>query len=167
MKTKQPFIFTLLMLTCKLFAFGQTLQKNQSENSKYSLTISTFNHAELIYNGILTYKLDMNILTISRRNMFFEKDTILLSKIVDTMSVNKIKNIQIENLHDFYFNKCVMSTSGNEYSVTTKVDKVTKTIQLHHYYNKQIEILINELNKQIIDSLKINYLTSDSKQDCK
>jgi hypothetical protein len=99
--------------------------------------------------------------------MFSDKDTTFFAKKVDANSINRIKNIHLDTLKDFYFNRCIMTTSGNEYVVSTTIATVTKTIQLHHYYDKQIEILINELNKQIADSLKIDYLTNDTKQDCK
>jgi len=167
--TKPTYTLTLIILTCGLFAYGQTVQINEPKTdiSKYSLTISTYNHAEQIFKGTLTYKLDKNILTISRRTMFSDKDTTLFSKTVDSNSIDRIKNIHLDKLKDLYFNRCIMTTSGNEYFVSTTLDTVTKTIHLHHYYDKQIEILIKELNKHIADSLKIDYLTNETKQDCK
>jgi len=99
--------------------------------------------------------------------MFSDKDTILLSKKIDTNSIEQIKNIRLESLKDFYFNYCIMATSGNEYFISTTIDTVNKKISLHHYYDKQIERLINELNKNIPDDLKLDYLTNDTKQNCK
>jgi hypothetical protein len=168
MTTKTTYILTLLFLTYGLFACGQNNAENKSvkTESKFSLTISTYNHAEQIFNGTLTYKLTKNILTISRRTMFSDKDTILLTKPVDANSIDQIQNIRLDSLKDFYFNNCIMATSGNEYFVSTTNDPVKKTIHLHHYYDRQIEMLINELNKHIPDNLRINYLTSETKQDC-
>ncbi len=169
MTTKLNYILTLIILTCGLIACGQNFQTNESkiDNSKFLLTISTYNHAEQIFKGTLTYKLNENVLTISRRTMFSDKDTTLSSITVDANSLERIKKINLDKLKDFYFNNCVMTTSGNEYFVSTTLDTVTKTIHLHHYYDRQIEVLINELNKHITDSLKIDYLTNDTKQDCK
>ncbi len=169
MTTKLTYILTIVLLICGSFTGGQILFTNElkSSNSKYSLTISTYNHAERIFEGILTYKLEENVLTISRRTIFSNEERTLFSKKVDSISLGRIRNIDLNKLKDFYFNKCIMMTSGNEYFVTTMLDTVSKTIHLHHYYNKQIEILINELNRSIADSLKIDYLTSDTKQDCK
>jgi len=157
---------TILILTYGLFACGQDTVSNKSK-SNFSLSISTYNHAEQIYNGITTYNLTNDTLTIRKTFMFSDKDTILLSKKIDTNSIEQIKNIRLESLKDFYFNYCIMATSGNEYFISTTIDTVNKKISLHHYYDKQIERLINELNKNIPDDLKLDYLTNDTKQNCK
>lgn len=99
--------------------------------------------------------------------MFSDEDTLLFSKKIDKNSLEQIKNIRLDSLQDFYFNYCIMATSGNEYFVSTTVDTITKKISLHHYYNSQIERLINELNKHVPYTLKHNYLTKDTQQDCK
>lgn len=76
--------------------------------------------------------------------------------------------MRIDSLDDFYFNKCVMATSGNEYSISIVNDTIKKTIRLHAYFEEHIEMLINELNKHIPDSLQISYYTIERKkeQDC-
>lgn len=162
-------ILTMLILSFGLIAFGQNKTENKyvDSDSKFLLIISTFNHAQKIYEGTLTYILTDNNLSIERRPMFSEKDTTLFFKKIDNTSLEQIKSIRLDKLKDFYFNECVMITSGNEYFVSTTFDNITKTIHLHHYYDRQIEILINELNLQLPDSLKIRYLTSDTKQDCR
>jgi len=164
MTTKTIYLLTLLFLTC-----GQNSAENKSveTESRFSLTISTYNHAEQIFNGTLSYELTGNFLTISSRALFSVKDTILLRKPVNASSMNQIQNISLDSLNDFYFNNCVALTSGNEYYILTTNDTVKRTIHLHHYYIDQIEMLINELNKQIPDNLKIKYLTRETKQDCK
>ncbi len=98
--------------------------------------------------------------------MFSDKDTILFSKRIDDNSIEQIESIRIDSLKDFYFNNCIMATSGNEYFISTTIDTVNKKIALHHYYDKQIEKLITELNKNIPDIFKLDYLTSETKQDC-
>jgi hypothetical protein len=60
-----------------------------------------------------------------------------------------------------------MATSGDEYLISATMDSVEMEISLHHYYHKQIEKLINELNKNIPDSIKLDYLKKNTKQDCK
>lgn len=168
MKQKIYFL-TILICTCGLFAYGQdTVSKDiKNPKSKFSLLISTSNHAELLFNGTMIYNLTNNTLTIHRETMFSDKDTILFSKKLDTNSIEQIRNIQLDSLKDHYFNYCIMPTSGNEYFISTTIDTVTKNISLHHFYNKQIKRLINELNKNIPDNFKIDYLSKDTKQDCK
>ena len=157
---------TILILTYELFACGHDTVSNEPK-SNFSLSISTYNHAEQIFKGITTYNLTNDTLTIRKAFIFSDKDTILLSKKIDTNSIDQIKNIRLDSLKDFYFNYCIVATSGNEYFISTTIDTVSKKISLHHYYDKQIEELINELNKNIPDNLKFNYLTKETKQACK
>ena len=163
------YIFTLFFLTTCLFLFGQdnVLKEPTNSLSKFSLSISTFNHAEQIYNGVTTYDLTNDSLIIRKNFLNSEKETILLSKKIDSNSINEIKNIHLDNLKNFYFNYCIMTTSGTEYFITISTETYNNKISLHHYYEKQIEILINELNKLIPDNLKLQYLTKEIKQDCK
>lgn len=134
--------------------------------SDFSLSITSYNHAEEIFNGIMTYTLKNDTLKIHRSFMFSDKDTLLFSKKIDNKSINRIQNIRLDSLKDLYFNYCVMTTSGNEYYISTTIEDRNKTISLHHYYNEQIERLINELNYSIPAKLKLVYLTKDTKQDC-
>ena len=169
MTTKTTYILTIIILTCGLFVLGQNTAsiKHEKSNSKFSLSISTYKHAEQIFKGTMIYNLTNNNLTIRKRTLFSDKDTILFSKIIETNSIDQIKNIRLDSLKDFYFNYCVMATSGNEYFISTTIDTVKNNISLHHYYDKQIERLVNELNKNIPDNLKLDYLTNETKQDCK
>ena len=141
MMTKMTYIFTILILTCEFITCGQsTTSKLPIKTiSNFSLSITTYNHAEQLFKGTTTYYLKNDTLKIHRSFMFSDKDTILLSKKIDNNSLERIKNIRIDNLKDFYFNHCVMATSGSEYFISTTIDTVNKKITLHHYYNKQIE----------------------------
>jgi hypothetical protein len=169
MTTKTTYILTILILTCGLISCEQNTASQEPIKSKsnFSLSITTYNHAEQLFNGITTYDLKNDTFKIHRSFMFSDKDTILLSKIIDNNSIDQIKNIRLDSLKDFYFNYCIMATSGNEYFISTTIDTVNKEISLHHYYNEQIERLINELNKNIPDNFKLDYLTKDTNQDCK
>jgi len=169
MTKKKKYIFILLFLTCGLLVFGQDNVSKEPKNSlsKFSLSISTFNHAEQLYKGITTYNLTNDSLIIRKTFLFSNKETILLSKKIDNNSIDQIKNIHLDNLKDFYFNYCIMATSGTEYLIKISTEIYNNKISIHHYYVKQIEKLINELNKIIPDNLKLEYLTKDIKQDCK
>jgi hypothetical protein len=74
--------------------------------------------------------------------------------------------MQLDSLKDTYFNGCVVPTSGTVFLISMETDTLSKRIFLHHYYHKQIEQLIIELNKEIPDEYKIDFMPSDTKQDC-
>jgi len=164
--TKRTYILTILILTCALFAYGQDTVTKEAK-SKFSLSISTYNHADQVFNGVTTYTLNDNLLSVRKSSMWSDKDTLLFSKIIDAKSLDLIKNISLDNLKDFYFNYCIMATSGNEYFVFKTVDRITQKISLHHYYEPQIEKLFEQINKYVPDNLKHDYLTKDIQQDCK
>lgn len=140
---------------------------SKGQNKNFSLSLSTYNHAEQIFNGRTTYIIKNNMLTIRRSYMFSKNDTVLLSQKLDLKALERIMLVRLDGLKDFYFNYCVMSTSGTEFFISTTFNKVKKNISLHHYYNEQIEKFIFELNKNIPGNLKIDYVPKDTKQDCK
>ncbi len=169
MKANSNGILMLLIFTFGLCSCVNSLSKKegQKDKSTFWLSISTFNHAERLYSGTLSYVLSNDSLTIKRTQLFSDSTTLLFSKALGSTSINHIKNIPLDNLKDFYVNKCVMLTSGNEYYISTKKDTVEKSIWLHHYYEKHVEQLIQEVNKLIPDTLEIYYMTSEMEQDCK
>ena len=180
----QKWIVLHILILSFLFVCGQNKKSENnsidtesefSENnlvdntiSKFSLTIDKCNHATLLFEGYLIYNLTDSILSISREFTILGNDTVLLlTKTIDRNSIYKIQNIRIDSLEDFYFNRCILPTSGNRYNVSTIInDTIKKTIHLHHYYEEHIEMITSELDKHIPDDLKINYLTRETKQDC-
>lgn len=164
MTRRTTYILAILTSACGLFATRQ--QSNREGLNKFTLILTTYNHAERLFKGITTFELADHSLKVRRRHMFSDKDTLLFFKKLDNNSIARIKNIRLDSLQDFYFNYCIVATSGNEYFVLTTKDTMAKEISLHHYYNPQIESLINELNKHVPSNLKHNYLEKDTKQDC-
>ena len=169
MMTKTTYILTIFILTCGLLAFGQdnAAKRPKESKSKFSLSISTYNHAEQMFNGVTTYNLTDSLLTVRESSMCSELDTLLFSKKLDDNSIYQIESIQLDSLKDFYFNYCIMATSGNEYFISKTVDTITQKISLHHYYEPQIEKLFEQINKHVPDKLKHDYLAKDTQQDCK
>uniref|UniRef100_UPI00404A37EF hypothetical protein n=1 Tax=Flavobacterium sp. TaxID=239 RepID=UPI00404A37EF len=161
-------ILTFITLTCGLFVNGQNLNNNENvkENQKFTLTISTYNHAES-FKDILKYNLKDNNLTISKTSRLSGEISVLFTKKIDENLLEQTKNMNFDKLKEYYFNKCVMITSGNEYSLTISNNKGSKEIHLHHYYIKQIQLINNELNKLIPEELQIIYVNSDTEQNCK
>lgn len=156
----------LFVLTIGLFALGQD-PKTKETRSKFSLSISTYNHAEQMFSGVTTYYLTDSLLSIRKSSMWSNMDTLLFSKKIDPRSVGQIKDISLDKLNNLYFNYCIMATSGNEYFIPKTVDTITQKISLHHYYEPQIEKLFEQFNKHIPDKLIHDYLTKDTQQDCK
>ena len=161
----KQFIITFLTLMCGLSIFGQTL--NTNEDSKFSLSITTYVHSQVLFTGTFKYVLEDNDLIISKTSYLSDESKILYNGKIEDDLLNKIKNIDLDNLKDFYFNECVMITSGAEYSFSITNNSITRKIHLHHYYIEKIETLIEELNKVIPEKMKIKYVSVDTKQDCK
>lgn len=156
-------LFVVLLV---LVFFGGFYSPPLHNKSFFSLSITTYNHAEQLFDGILIFKLKETHLTVSRTYMFSNKTTELFSKTVSTDFKNEIKNVPLTDLREYYFNSCVLPTSGNEYFISTKTDAATKSITLHHYYLPQIDTLVTKLNTQLPDSLQIHYLSSNTEQNC-
>lgn len=155
-------LLIVLLLTCSLFACSQHKQPAESkpEIANFSLSLRTYNHAGRMMDGTLIFQLNDTVLTISKRYMFSEIDTVLFSNVIEGDKIERIRNIKMDDLEDFYFNDHVMATSGQEYFISRTSDTITKEVYLHHYYHERIEKLINELNSLAPDEYQIPYLKS-------
>ena len=78
----------------------------------------------------------------------------------------EVSKLNLDSLNGTYFNYCVDTTKGKDYSIiiTTKSESMSTT--LHHYYLKGIEDLITLVNKYLTNNLRIQYLDKGLKQDC-
>jgi hypothetical protein len=164
-------ILFIAFLTGPLFADSQSLgtnkRKRSSSASRYSLSITTYNHAGLLFDGMMVYELKGKKLTISNQHTILVHDKkILASTEIEDDLIEQIKAIKLDTLSDYYSNHCVMITSGDEYFFRITNGKNTKNIRLHHYYHPQVEKLVALINKLVPEKYQIDYETSDTKQDC-
>lgn len=154
-------------------AFGQ----NQSANgnivskdsiAKFRLSFSTFNHAERIFNGTTTYLLTETSIKVTKT--FFgetKSKTVYLKSSPKTQTlISTIDKIGLDSLRDFYFNNCIMITSGDEYFLDFISNSINKSISLHHYYLKQLDDIIQIINSNLPEKYQFRYLSKDTKQDC-
>lgn len=95
-----------------------------------------------------------------------EKDSVVYWGKISNEALKKIKLFKSDGLSEFYNNKCILTTSGNEYFVALKAGKTSASIHLHHYYQQDIEELFLELNKVIPNEYDIHYVTKDTPQGC-
>ncbi|PZE15633.1 hypothetical protein DNU06_17070 [Putridiphycobacter roseus] len=120
----------------------------------------------------MTYRITNDSIIVSRSSMFLtidsiiRKDTILYKAKVDYNTIDNIDSLQLTNLRNDYYNKCILITSGNEYFVSIKTKKGVKSIHLHHYYLKQVEDLIAEINKLLPEKYAVRYLSEATEQNC-
>jgi hypothetical protein len=169
MKILVAFIFLLFATVLS----GQTqLVKDNivSKDSviKFKLSFSTFNHAERIFNGTTTYLLTDSVIKVTKT--FFGDTT---SKTVYSRPISKSQNIisvinsiGLDSLKDIYLNNCVMLTSGDEYFLDFSSNSLTKNINLHHYYLRQLDDIIRIINSNLPKKYQFHYLSKDTKQDC-
>lgn len=138
----------------------------EKDSTRFSLTLSFYNHAELVYNGATTYHFTNDYLGISRRNLFDKEEKALYSANIGKAVSDPIKMLRLDTLQMIYSNPCVMSTSGNEYFISIETGTKEKRLHLHHYYHPQIEQLINAMNAIVPEEHRIPYMSKDTKQDC-
>lgn len=160
-------VLTVTILLTGTFLYGQHLDSLKTDNKKaFRLSLTHYNHAEQIYDGTWTYFIKENVLEIRRRSFFAKKDSLIFKSKLDSAALTNIKKFNIDSLSDFYFNKCVMITSGTEYYISYTNGAKKKQIHLHHYYHPLVAQIANELNLLIPEEFKISYLSKDTEQDC-
>lgn len=164
-------LLILTSLVCGLAASSQNSvrekPKSGKENSEFRLSLSTYNHAELLGTGTMIYSLLGEKLSIKKESVPADDKIYLLDSVkIEHGILEQIENLNLDTLGSYYFNRCVMITSGSEYIISISKGRFTKEIWLHHYYHPQIEKLVTIINKLLSDKYKIAYVSSDTKQDC-
>lgn len=158
-------VFALLVSLFLLWGFrGQA----QTGANPFSLEITDWNHASLIYEGRHTYIMTDTSVQVFTTPIFSRQMQLLYAQKISpfTQSIIDLSNLNVEALDTFYFNQCIMPTSGEEYTVTFKNATSNKSIMLHHYYLKQIDSIIVLFNDNLPEAFKIKYLTNTTRQDC-
>ena len=161
----------LIFIFYSCVSFGQINSLEANSNSsylKFSLTLTTFNHADMLFDGTTTYKLTNTSIQVTNTSFGDNKGKVIFHKsFSDSIKISSaINNVGLDSVKDFYFNYCVMATSGNEYFLSFKSAKVKKEIDLHHYYLKQVADIVNIINSKLPNKYKIRYLAKETKQDC-
>jgi len=157
----QLFLFFLCAMGFPGFA------QEEQDSTRFVVTFSFYNHAELVYEGTLTYRLTNDYLGISRRNLFDKTEKPLYSVNIRKAVSDSVELLRMDTLDFFYHNYCIMPTSGNEYFISIAKGSKEKRIHLHSYYHPQIERLIAIMNAVVPEEYRIHYMSKDTKQDCK
>ncbi len=158
--THRILLLILSMLSVSGFA------QEEEDSSRFVLTFSCYNHAELVYTGSMTYRLTNDYLGISRKNMFDKESIPLYSTNIRKAVSDSIGLLRLDTLPNYYHNFCIMPTSGNEYFISLEKGKKESRIHLHSYYHPQIEKLIGIMNTVIPEEYRIQYMDKGNKQDC-
>src|SRR5487761_2768707 len=148
-------LFGLIIST--LFAtvtIGQTktsVDQKKSLLSAFKLSLTTFNHATLLFKGTTTYVLTDNSIKIIKTSFGEKKGTIVFSKPLLSFQDSSalINNFGLDSLKDLYDNYCIMVTSGDEYFLDYNGYSMKKSISLHHYYLKALDEIVNLINSYL------------------
>jgi hypothetical protein len=170
MKTENMTRLLLTFLIFPLFAVCLNMTFSvppiKGERANFSLTLITYNHAELLFEGTLTYTVNDSCITIYNRKELSGKDNVIFSKRIKETSLHQIKAVKLDTIKRYYNNKCIMPTSGSEYDISITKGAVTKNVHLHHYYQREIDQLIICMNKLLPVEYTIEYVSRKTKQDC-
>jgi hypothetical protein len=156
------FASKLFLLFC-IVSFGQDSIKT------FNLIFTTYNHAERIINGTTSYVLTDSSIKVTKTFLGERKDKTFYFRCFPRTNkyFSEIRRLELESLKDFYFNFCVLATSGDEYFIYYSDNLITKNINLHHYYLKELDTIIQIINSNVPKKYRFKYLTKETKQDCK
>lgn len=163
--------FVLIGFLLMNFLYGSAANmvagKLPEDSSRFSLILSFYNHAELVYKGSMTYHITEDYLGISRHNLFEKKKKPVYSANIRKAVSDSLISMNLDTLSYYYYNYCIMSTSGNEYFISIENNGTEKRTYLHHYYHPQVERLIHIINALVPEEYRISYMKQNTKQDCK
>lgn len=165
-------VFGLIILTIFIsIPFGQTqtsLGNLKNPVSVFKLSLTTLNHATMLFDGETTYILTNKSIEV-RKTPFGEKKgkVIFYKSLLESQnSYAIVNNLGLDTLEGLYDNYCIMETSGNEYFLNYKSHSTKKHISLHHYYLKQVADIANLINSYLPQNFQFRYLQKDNRQDC-
>ena len=111
-----------ILLVFASVAFGQNQSAKGNINSKdsltkFSLSFSTFNHAERIFGGTTTFLLTASSVKVTKTFFGESKSKTVYSKKIPQTQIllSTINKIGLDSLKDFYYNYCIIMTNGDEY----------------------------------------------------
>ncbi len=167
---KKLVLFNLLWINIlPLFAQNDSIQaKNKLPAKHFELTILSFNHAELLGNGIMSLKMTENYLELTNIPSLRQgKKRVVFSKKLSKYdnSIIQLSQLNLDTLKSFYYNKRVMGTSGYECSFKYKNKTVSREIRMHHYYLKLIDEIIQLVNLSLPTEYQFTYLPADTEQE--
>lgn len=145
------------------------IDRSKGQASTFKLSLTTFNHATLLFEGTTTYLLTDKNIKIIKIPFGDSKGTVVFSKPLLSFQDSSalINNFGLDSLEDMYDNYCVMEPSGNEYFLDYKRYSIKKHISLHHYYLKNIDDIVNFINGFLPKNYQLRYLKKDTRQDCR
>lgn len=156
----------ILFFSCGLHRHRQKQTKeNNTTESPAKLTILTWDHLHFGYTH--KYVLTKNTLRITGTSNFDTTESKLYSKRVrQADEMLQFSNTKLNGLENYYMNSCVLATSGVEFTIIFETSSTLREVGLHHYYLKEVDDIIQLLNKSLPTKYKIAYLDVNTKQDC-
>lgn len=156
------FFGILVALFHSLLVFGQ------DQPNSFSITFSTFNHADRIFDGVTTYALTPSSIKVTKIYFGDTIATTLYSKKIrkGRSLAARLSQIDMDSLKQYYDNYCILPVSGDEYFLDFTCNLTTKSIRLHHYYLKELDDIIDLINSNLPRKYRFRYLTEHEKQDC-
>jgi hypothetical protein len=167
---KKLVLFNLLWINIlPLFAQNDSVQvKSKLFAKQFVLTIQSYNHAEMLGNGMMSLKMTEKYLELTNiPYLRGDKKRVVFSKKVSKYdnSIIQLSQLNLDTLKSFYYNKRVMLTSGYECYFKYKNKKNSKEIRMHHYYLKLIDEIIQLVNLSLPTEYQFNYLPADTEQE--
>ena len=163
-----------IILIFPLLTFGQSeIVKGKKSNiesiPKLKIAFTTYNHAERIFNGVTTYILTDSLIEVKKKYFGDKKSKVVYSNIISNLQqlMSEFKKIRLDSLAEYYYNECVMITSGDEYCFDFICGSTKKSTSLHHYYLKEVEEVVKLINSTLPDKYQFHYVPKDTEQDCK
>jgi hypothetical protein len=163
-----------IILLLPAMCFGQ-LKVDKSQKGelrlkpKLKLAFTRYNHAERIYDGVTTYTLKDSLIELRKQYLGDKKSKLIYSNTISNLNelLLEFKKVRLDSLDTYYFNKCIMTTSGDEYFFDFKYEPTKKSISLHAYYIKEIAEAVKLINSTLPEKYQFRYASEDNKQNCK
>jgi len=97
-----------------IIMFSNLIALHAQETDKFELYFSTYNHVEGI---VSSYKIIDKEIAVSVKALIEERDSIVYTSKIRQDVIEKIKSINFQSLESYYYNNCILATSGKEYFI--------------------------------------------------
>ena len=163
-----------IILLLPIIGIGQTkISKGKKDqlrpNHQLKVAFTMYNHAERIFNGITTYVLTDSLIEVKKQYLGDKKSKVVYTNIISNLTqlLSEFKKVNLDSLENYYFNDCVMITSGDEYYFDFVCGSTRKSVSLHHYYVNEVAEVVKIINSTLPDKYQFRYVSKDTQQGCK
>ena len=155
------FLITIIS-SCTNKIQEQDIKSGSNESSPFELIITDSDYS-MAY-GLQYILTEKNLNVVFKGGLEGEKDSVVFTKdFRPDKKIQMLSSLNLDSLQEYYENPCILD--GSQITVNFQKDHKTKTIHLSNYYQSDVGLAIEQINKLAPKKYEIWYDKESLLQD--